>query len=98
MSQAYGVQIYHSWNSVKYMLLKHIQQHLTTLETTSAIFAREDCQKDSGILCHNYLINAIKKDTMNYNTENYIQYLIRTSIVEVVRTDDDLERLLIMVF
>ena len=31
---------------------------------------------------------------MNDDTENYIQYLIRTSMLNIVRTDDDVEQFL----
>ena len=94
MEQAYGVHIYDSWHSVKYLLLKHIQQHLSILGTVLVIFARDEYQKIVGNLCHNHLIAAILKHTQNANSEKYIQDLIRTNVMELVRTDDDLERLI----
>ena len=94
MEQVYGVQIYDSWHSLKYLLLKHIQKHLTILGTVLVIFARDEYQKVAGNLCHNHLIAAIIKSTMNDNSERYIQDLIGTNVMELVKTDDDLERLI----
>ena len=64
MEQAYGIHIYDSWHSVKYLLLKHIQQHLTILGTVLVIFAWDEYQKIAGNLCHNHLIAAIIQSTM----------------------------------
>ena len=55
---------------------------------------RDDYQGDAGNVCHNHLILAIDKSTMNESTENYIQDLIRTSVFEVVKTNEDIPRLL----
>ena len=94
MEQEYSVHLYSNWTAVKYILLKHIKEHLTILGVASAIFARDEYQGEEGNLCHNHLILAINKRTMNGNTEKYIQDLIRTSVLEVVKTDEDFERLL----
>ena len=94
MEQEYGVHLYSNWISVKYMLLKHIKEHCTVLGTTTTIFARDEYQGDAGNLSHNHLILAVDKSTMNGNTENYIQDLIHTSVLEIVKTDEDIEILL----
>ena len=86
--------IYSNWSSVKYLLLRHIKNHISALGTCTAIFARDEYQGDAGNVCHNHLILAIDKSTMNESTENYIQDLIRTFVFEVVKTNEDIPRLL----
>jgi predicted GIY-YIG superfamily endonuclease len=94
MEHAYGVHVYNNWNAVKYLFLRYIKQQLSILRVVVAIFARDEYQADSGNLPHNHLILAIDKSTMNGDAENFIQDLIRTSVMEIVRTEDDVERLL----
>ena len=94
MEQAYGVHIYNNWNIVKLMLLKHIKEHITVLGTTSAILGRDEYQGDEGNLAHNHGMIAIDKRTMNGNTEKYIQDLIRTSSFDIIKSDEDLYRML----
>ncbi len=67
MEQAYGMQVYSNWNTVKFMFLKYIEQKCTILGTTTTIFARDKYQKDSGNLCHNHLILAIDKSNAKCN-------------------------------
>ena len=94
MEQAYGVHIYNNWNIVKLMLLKHIKEHITVLGTASAISGRDEYQGDEGNLAHNHGMIAIDKRTMNGNTEKYIQDLIRTSSFDIIKSDEDLNRML----
>ena len=94
MEEAYGVQIYNNWNNVKYLLLLHLKKHITVLGTTIAIFARDEYQKDAGNLCHNHLILAIDKSTLNDDSEQFIQDLIRTSVLEIIKSDVDIDRLI----
>lgn len=94
MEKAYGVHIFENWNAVKFLLLCHFRDHLTVLGTTTAIFARDEYQNDSGNLCHNHLILAIDKSSMGEDSEKYIQDLIRTSVFEIVKTDEDLQRMI----
>eukprot|EP00957_Ditylum_brightwellii_P173404 13203247-Ditylum_brightwellii.AAC.1 len=63
MEHAYGSQIYDNWNDVKYLLLKHIKQHLSILGTVSAILGRGEYQKVVGNLSHSHVILAIEKRT-----------------------------------
>ena len=88
MEEAYGAQIYHNWHNVKHILLLHIRHHITVLGSNTAIFARDEYQSDDGNLCHNHLILAIDKRTMNGNTQEYIQDLIRTLMFDVVKYND----------
>ena len=94
MEQAYGVQVYSNWNTVKFMFLKYIKQKCTILGTTTTVFARDEYQKDSGKLCHNHLILAIDKTTINENSERFVQDLIRTSVLEIIKSDKDIEELI----
>ena len=90
IQHAYGYRIYDNWNAVKYLLLKHIKQHLSILGTVTVILGHDEYQKTVGNLNHDHVILAIEKRTANNNSEKYIQDLIRTSVMELIRTDGDL--------
>ena len=45
-------------------------------------------------MCHNHLILAIDKSTINQSSERYVQDLIRTSVFEVLKTNEDVRRLI----
>ena len=94
MEEAYGIQVYNNWHLAKHFLLLHIKHHISVLGVTTAIFARDEYQSCVGNLSHNHLILAIDKSTMNDNSEQFIQDLIRTSVMEIIRTDTDLPRLI----
>ena len=94
MEDAYGINIYNNWRNAKHLLLLHIKHHMTIIGTTTAIFARDEYQTSEGNLSHNHLILAINKSTLNENSEQYIQDLIRTSVLEIIKTDSDLPRLI----
>ena len=94
MEECYGVHIYNNWNTVKHILLLHIKHHITVLGTTTAIFVRDEYQSMEGNLCHNHLILLIDKSTMNSESERFIQDLVRASVLEIVKTDSDLPKLL----
>ena len=94
MEEAYGINIYNNWRNAKHLLLLHIKHHMTIIGTTTSIFARNEYQTLEGNLSHNHLILAIDKSTMNKNSVQYIQDLIRTSVLEIIKTDSDLPRLI----
>ena len=94
MEESYGIQIYNNWHLAKHFLLLHIKHHISVLGTTTAIFARDEYQACEGNLSHNHLILAIDKSSMNHESEQYIKDLIRTFVMEIVKTETDLPRLL----
>ena len=94
MEEAYGIQVYNNWHLAKHFLLLHIKHHISVLGVTTAIFARDEYQSCVGNLSHNHLILAIDKNSMNDNSEQFIQDLIRTSVMEIIKTDTDLPRLI----
>ena len=87
MEESSGPHVYSNWNAVKYMFLSYIKNNLTVLGNNSAIFTRDEYQEDAGNLCHNHLIFAVDKSTLNGDSEKIIQDLIRTSVMEVVKTN-----------
>ncbi|MDB4430361.1 hypothetical protein N9140_00205, partial [bacterium] len=93
VEEAYGVQVFSAWGAVKYMFLRYLKTQCTRLKTNTAIFARDEYQKDTGNLCHNHLIFAVDTSTMNGDTEKFIQDLIRTSVMDIVKSED-VERML----
>eukprot|EP00957_Ditylum_brightwellii_P113436 8648853-Ditylum_brightwellii.AAC.1 len=92
MELEFGDHMYRNWMSAKYLLLKHIKEHCTVLGTVTSIFPRDEYQGKVGNLSYNHLILAVDKNTMTGNAEKYIQDLICTSVLEVVKTDEDLDR------
>ena len=76
MEEAYGVHVYDHWYMEKRLLLLHMKHHLTILGTTTAIFAQDKYQATAGNLCHNHLILAIDKDSLNDESETYVHDLI----------------------
>ena len=94
MEEEYGIHLFNNWNFVKHILLLYIKLHLTILGDVIAIFSRDEYQCKVENLCHNHLIAAIDKRTMNDNAENFIQDLIRTNVLELVKTDEDINRLI----
>ena len=67
---------------MNHMLLHYIKERCTILGTIIAIFSRDEYQKSAHNICHNHLIGAVDKSTMNNNTEKIIQDLIHTSVLE----------------
>lgn len=94
MEEAYAVHAFNNWNAAKKLLLIHIKEHLTCIGASSAIFARDEYQGHAGNLCHNHLILAIKKSSLNDQSRSYILDLIRTSSMEIIKPQEDLARLL----
>ena len=94
MEEAYGIHVYDHWYMAKKLLLLHMKHHLTVLETTTAIFAHDEYQATAGNLCDNHLILAIDKESLNDESQRYVHDLIRTSAMEIIKSDDDIERLL----
>ena len=94
MEQACGTHLYGNCNDVKHMLLHYIKEQCTILETIIAIFSRDEYQKITGNIFHNHLIVAVDKSTMNNNTEQFIKYFIRTSVLELIKIDVDVKRLI----
>ena len=87
MEESYGIHVYNNWHLAKHFLLLHIKHHISVLGTTTAIFARDEYQACEGNLSHNHLILAIDKSSMNHDSEQYIQDLIRTSAMELIKTE-----------
>ena len=86
--------LYSHWRAVKHMLLHHIKNRFTILGTVCAIFARDEYQEDAGNLCHNHLMLAIRKDTVNPDSVAYLANLIWTPTFEIVKTNKDVTHLL----
>ena len=61
----------------------------TVLGTVCSIFTRDEYQGDAGNLCHNHLICAVDKNTLNPTSDMYLQDLIRTSAMEIIKVDEE---------
>ena len=88
---SYGVQAFSNWNTVQKIFLGHIKEHLTQLgggACLDALFGRHEFQDDRGNFDHIHLLYRVKPGMMNPNIESYLDSLISTSVIELVRTDD----------
>lgn len=86
--QVYGVEVFNNWDIAKRNLIRHIRDRISVLGTCTAIFARDEYQKDAGNLCHNHMIIAIDRSTMNDDTQKYIEQLISTHVFDLGRPED----------
>ena len=81
-----------SSNCSTFLCLSASSMSRTFLGTACKIFARDEYQGDAGNLCHNHLICAVDKNTLNPTSDMYLQDLIRTSAMEIIKVDEDVER------
>ena len=65
MEQAYVACLHENWNTEECILLCYIKEQYAILGIVTTIFARDKYQKHDGNICHNHLIIAIDKSTMN---------------------------------
>ena len=96
----YGVQVFSNWNTVKKIFVHHIKEHVTQLGAKmDAIYSRSEFQigrdpvegltpgkKSVGNFEHEHLIYHIKD--LNEDVEQYLDKLINTSVIELIKTSD----------
>ena len=78
---------------LKRQILLHIKNKIKILGTTVK-FSRDEYQTTEVNLFHNHKILPIDKINMNGNTEIFIQYLIRTSLKNIINKYSDLSELI----
>ncbi len=54
----------------------------------ACLFSRSEYQKDSGNFSREHTIIALKKDTLNSWTNNQLNNLIATNVMEIVKPDE----------
>ena len=76
------------------MLLHYIKEWCTIIGTIISIFARDEYKNISGNIFQNHIVVAVDKSNMNNNTEKFIQDLIHTSVLELLKTAVDVKGLI----
>jgi hypothetical protein len=54
----------------------------------ACLFSRSEYQKDSGNFPHEHTLLTLKKDTLNSWTNNQLNNLIATNVMEIVKPDE----------
>jgi hypothetical protein len=54
----------------------------------ACLFSRSEYQKDSGNFPHEHTILALKKDTLNSRTNDQLNNLIATNVMEIVKPEE----------
>ncbi len=88
MEEALGQIILNSWVEIRTLYLQHIRHHLTTLGACVAIFSRDKYQSKSGNTFHEHFVMAVDRSSMGPEAEELVQDLLRTSVMEVLKTDE----------
>ena len=94
MDDGYGVHCYSNWNIVRKLLIHYIKDHVTKLGSLLVLFARDEYQGKSGNPCHNHLIFAIRPETMNADTEEFLNEMISTSCIELFRSAEQVHEMI----
>ena len=69
--------------------MKYLKNHESFLGCkAAALFSRDEYQKDKGNLFHQHLVWAHKKDELSHRSTRFFEDLIRTSVFDVIRTDE----------
>ena len=71
------------------MFLLHLKQKFSLLGApTLVLFSRDEYQKDKGNLFREHLVGSVDMEHLPPGVENYLEDLCRTSILEVIKTDE----------
>ena len=88
VEEASAFLIFCNWVEVRTLILQYFKDHLTFLGATTAIFSRDEYQEKAGNPFHEYMVIVIDKSSMTEEAIECVQDLLRTSVMEVVRTDE----------
>ena len=71
------------------MFLLHLKQKFSLLGApTLVLFSCDIYQKDKGNFFHEHLVGSVDMEHLPPGVENYLEDLCRTSILEVIKTDE----------
>ena len=89
MEEASGPVLLRNWVEVRTFILKYLKDHESFLGCkAAALFSRDEYQKDKGNLFHQHLVWAHMKDDLSPRAVCFFEELIRTSVFEIVKTDE----------
>ena len=84
--EVYCSAAFRNWMETRGMFLEYIKNHSVIFGFCYALFSRTEYQKDSGNLPHEHSLFAI--DVKNDQTRDFLEELVRTSVVEIIKTDE----------
>ena len=71
------------------MFLIHLKHGFSLLEApTLALFSRDKHQKGSGNPFHEHGLEAVDKSKLPQGANNYLEELCRTSMLEIIKTEE----------
>ena len=78
-----------NWQEVCKLFIDHLRKSPTSpYRRVLSIFARNEYQKEAGNLSHIHLILQVDWKVMNQSEKEFVQDLIRASILDVVRPNE----------
>ena len=89
----YGLISFRNWMVSQQLLLDFILNDISSHGACACLFSRTEYQKTSGKFPHNHTILALKKDTLDSCTNDQLNKLISTNVLEIVK-HDQIEKLM----
>ena len=89
MDEASGPILLRNWVEVRTLFLLHLKQKFSLLGApTLALFSRDEYQPEKGNLFHEHLVGSADLEHLPSGVDNYLEDLCRTSVLEVIKTDE----------
>ena len=87
--QAAGPLFLRIWEEVSKLFLDYMKNSKSSpYKNVMAIFARKEYQKDKGNVSHTHLMLKLNWDKLSAEEKEFINDLIRASVIDVVRVDE----------
>jgi len=87
--QSSSIPLLRVWEEVSALFIRFLQKAPNSpFKKAAAIFARKEYQSDVGNLSHIHALLRVNLDEYNGNEQEFVQELIRGSVVEIVRSNE----------
>jgi hypothetical protein len=87
MEELYGLIGFCNWMESWQLMLDFIVDDISSHGACATLFSRTEYQPESGNLSHEHIILALKKDSLNSLTNDQLNNLIATNVMEIVKFD-----------
>ena len=87
MEELYGLISFRNWMESWQLMLDFIVDDISSHGACATLFSRTEYQPESGNLSHEHIILALKKDSLNSLTNDQLNNLIATNVMEIVKFD-----------
>ncbi len=88
IEELYSVISFRNWMEARQLWLDFIFNDMSCHGACACFFSRSEYQKDYGNFPHEHTILALKKDTLNSWTNDQLNNLIATNVMEIVKSDE----------